>query len=73
MIKRSHLINKLKGLGYRFSDQSQRVEIFRKRGSTHRIILHKTDWVSEEFARSILRQADCDRAEIDKFIREARA
>jgi hypothetical protein len=59
-----------RSLGYEFKRQADRVEIFKKRGSTKRVELRRVDMHDEIAARNILRQAGMAADEIDRLIAE---
>jgi hypothetical protein len=68
MIPRDHFINKIRGLGYTFKDRLKRVEMWRRRGSTHYIPVPHTQFLEEPFVANALRQAGCSDSDIKNFI-----
>ncbi len=71
MVRREHFVNKLRALDYTFKDERKRVRIWRKRGGTHYISVPKCDLLEETYVHSTLRQAGCQEAEIQAFIKSA--
>ncbi len=71
VIPRSHYINKIRDLNYTFKERKKRVELWRKRGSTHYISVPHTELLEEDFVISTLRQAGCADADIRAFIASA--
>lgn len=72
MIEHNTLIKRLRALDYHFKNQTQRVEMYKKKGSTARIVVSKRDYHDETYARGILRSAGLDDATIERFIAEYR-
>lgn len=69
MIPRDVFINKLRELGYKYKGQSDKVQMWRKNGGTHSIVIRrKEDPLSETYVRSVLHQCKCSDEEIEKFI-----
>ncbi len=68
MVQRSNLIKALRGLGYKYKAQTKRMTLYKKAGSTERVVLPTNQWVMPELARSILRQAAMTHEEIERFI-----
>jgi hypothetical protein len=71
VIPKSHFVNKIRLLGYTFSQQLKRVDLWRR--GTHFISVRRSDYLTEEFCASALRQAGCKEPEIREFIAAARA
>ncbi len=69
-IPRQHFVNKLRRLGYSFSDRTKRVELYKKPGHFVSVPTHRN--LAEPTVRSILRQCGCGEAEIQSFIDSAR-
>lgn len=68
MVLRNTFINKIRDLNYTLKGETRRVHIFRKKGGTHYITVHKCDKLEEDFVRSSLGQAGMSRADVDTFI-----
>jgi len=68
MARRDTYLNKIRELGYSLKNETKRVHIFRKKGGTHYITLHKCDKLEDEFVRSSLSQAGMSNADIKTFI-----
>jgi hypothetical protein len=72
LVPHEALRNAVRGLGFTFKKQTDRVELFRKRGSTLRVAIRRLDLHSEAYARQILRQAGMIDSEIEEFIASTR-
>ena len=70
MVRHEALIDALRRCGYTFKRQTDRVQIYKKRGSTHRVALRRSHSCSPEYARKLLRSAGMDEAELEAFISE---
>ncbi len=69
MVRRDNFINKLRELGYKYKDQSDRMHEYKLVGGTNRIhIRKKEDPLSDEYVRSVLRQCGCRPEEIERFL-----
>ncbi len=69
MILRDAFLNKIRELGYTLKQETRQVHIFRKKGGTHYITVHKTDRLEHEFVRSSLSQAGVKQQEVENFIK----
>ncbi len=67
-IRRERLVNKLRDLGYKLKQDAWRVTIFRHPVSMRVVSVPKRDLLSEEFVRSVLRQAGCDADDVKTFV-----
>ena len=72
MIPNDALTNALRSLKFEFKDQTQRVTIWKQKGTTKRVIVHKRDFHDEITARSVLTQAGMPLGAIQQFIETAR-
>ncbi len=72
MIPNDALINALRSLKFTFKRQSDRVSIYKQRGTTLRVSVRRNKKHDEMYARVILRQAGMLPAEIDSFIASAK-
>jgi hypothetical protein len=72
MLKRQCVINKLREIGYSFSDRTKRVEMYKKDGGAQRVMIAIRDKLSESAVRSILRQCGCSVREVERFIADAK-
>ena len=68
MVQRSNLINALRRLGYKYKDQTKRMMLYKKEGSTERVAVPKNRLVMPEQVRSILRQAAMLHEDVERFI-----
>ena len=71
MVPNDALINVLRRkLNYKFKRQTERVNVYKERGSTRRALIKKSAWqcVTPEYARSILRSAGMDEEDIEQFL-----
>jgi hypothetical protein len=71
-ISRQCVINKLRELGYSFHERKKRVEIWRRSGSTHRVLLDTRKILSELYVRTTLGYCGISRNEIEEFINSAK-
>ena len=72
VIRRDQFINKIRELGYRHKRSTERVDIYKKRGQTHRITIPRRKDLDEKYVRSTLRQAGCTTENIESFIMSCR-
>ena len=69
MILRDTFINRLRELGYSYNDQTDRSQLWRKKGGTHSVwIRRKEDPLSEAYVRSVLTQCGSAAEDIERFI-----
>lgn len=68
MIPHDALINAIKELKFHYKGQTDRVLLYRQRGTTKRIAIRRVGLHDEKAARSILRQAGMQLDEIERFI-----
>lgn len=68
MIPNDALINALRDLGYRYKDQTDKVMLYKKSGSTARVALRRTQLHDDVYARTLLRQAGMSPVNIEQFI-----
>ena len=69
MIQRHVFINKLRDLGYHYRDQSDRMQLYRKRGGTHEVtIRRKENPLSDKYVESVLKQCGLSEADARTFI-----
>lgn len=71
-IRREHVINRLRELGYRFKKRGDRVEIYKRKGCTDYATVRRRDLLDDAEACSTLRMAGLDATEIDRFIAACR-
>ena len=71
MIPKDALINAIRSLNFTFKDQTDRVEIWKKRGSTDRVEIRRRDLHDPLAVRIILRQAGMAAGDIELFIQSA--
>ncbi len=72
MVPNDALINVLRRkLNHTFKQQTERVSIYKQRGSTNRVAVKKANQHSPEYAGTVLRQAGMSQEEIDQFLVEA--
>lgn len=70
MIRRSALINAIRRCDFTFKRQTDRIEFYKKSGSTQRIAIRRNILVTPEYARIVLLQAGMLHDEIERFIAE---
>ena len=74
MIPNDALINYLRTeLDYHYKGQSDRVVLYKKRGSTKRLEIRRNATHDETVVKVLLRQAGAEPAEIERFIAQYRA
>lgn len=74
MIPNDALINYLRTeLDYRYKGQSDRVVLYKKRGSTKRLEVRRNTMHDETVVKVLLRQAGAEPKEIERFIAQYRA
>lgn len=73
MIRLEQFTKKLRELGYKYKDQTLRVQIYRKGGSTHRVTVARKDHLDDGYVRSTLKQCGCKEAEIETFIGQCKS
>ena len=72
MIPNDALTNALRSLGFVFKRQTERVKLWKRRGSTSRVTVRANSSHDEDYARAILRQAGMPTEAIERFIAEAK-
>ena len=71
MVPNDALINVLRReLGYGFKKPTDRTNIYKKKGGTHRVFIRKNAVHSPEYARAILRSAGMSDDGIEQFLRQ---
>ena len=70
MIARQRFVNLLRKLDYSFKDRTKRVEIYRKNGGTHRVLLNTHKFFAEPYVRSVLHQCGVKPDQIEKYVKE---
>ena len=72
MIPNDALINALRSLKFTFKRQTDRVSIYKQRGTTSRVAVKRNASHDETYASTLLAQAGMPKAEITKFIAASR-
>ncbi len=72
MISRQCVVNKLREIGYSFKERKKRVEIWRKAGITHRVLLDTRKELSQLYVRAILHSCGVPATQIETFIQSAK-
>ncbi len=72
MILRDQFINKLRELGYTYKRSGPNADLWRKKGSIHRVALPRRKQLAEATVQSILRQCGCSDEEIREFLRRTK-
>ena len=68
-VKKEHLINKLRELGFTFSRHGDRTEIWKKKGDTLRVnVPRRKNSVDAKRAGLVLKSAGCQREDILAFL-----
>lgn len=68
MVSNNALINILRSKGYTFNRQADRVEIWKQKGSTKRVMIRRNTAHDPEYVGIIMRQAGFGDGEILKFL-----
>lgn len=72
-MRRERLINIIRSLGYSFRRDAWRIQDWKRSTDGHTIQVPKRDILSEEYVRSVLRQAGCDADQITEFLRDGKS
>lgn len=72
MIPNDTLINALRSLNFRFKRQTDRVAIYKQKGTTLRVAIRRNQLHDETYTRTVLRQAGMALADINNFISSAK-
>ncbi len=73
MISTKRFVNKLREIGYSYKDRTKRMEVYRKDGGTHIVMVPRKTQVTELWAINTLKQCGCTDDEITDFIRDCRS
>ena len=68
MVPNDALTNAIRSLGFTFKRQTDRMMVWKRKGSTDRIMIRRNQFHSEEYSRILLKQAGMNPLEIDRFI-----
>lgn len=68
MVPNDTLINAVRSLGYKFKKQTDRVDLYKKKGGTQRVAIRRNSAHDPDYARSILKQAGMSLEAIERFI-----
>lgn len=71
-MRREHLVNKLREIGFSFRKQHWRVAEWRRGTPKMVVMIPERDDLDESVVRNILRQAGCPADDIDAFVRISR-
>lgn len=71
MISNEALTNAVRSLNFTFKKQTDRMMIWRKRGSPLRVQIRRNAYHTAEYAGTVLRQAGMSADEIEAFLRSA--
>ena len=67
MIPRERLLNLIRSEDYSFKRQTSRIDIYKKKGSTHRVTIMRQHELSPEYVERILISIGVSHEEIRKF------
>jgi hypothetical protein len=70
MVPNNALVNRIRAEGFTYKTRSDRMEIYKRRGSTQRIFIRRHNNHDPEYAAVILRQAGIEAGEILRFLGE---
>lgn len=72
MVSNEALVNGLRSLGYSYKDRSDRMEMYKQRGSVRRVMVRRHRNHTEQYAAEVLRQAGMPPEDIEAFLKETR-
>ena len=72
MIQRHRLIDEIRKRGFTYRTETQRTQIYKQPGNTHRIAVPRSQLLEEVVVRSTLRQAGYSPTEIESFVESCR-
>lgn len=67
-ISHEQVVSRLRVAGYKFHRQADRVEFYKKKGSTKRVVVGRRDRFTSNQATLILGQAGLTRADVAEFL-----
>lgn len=70
-ISRNQIIKRIREANWSHSSQTQRVEIFKLKGSAQRMNVHHRDFFPESQVRVILKTAGLTREQTEDFLKKA--
>ncbi len=70
MVPHTKLINAVRSKGYAFKRKTERVEVYKLKGSTKRVVVQANRTHDPKYARATLRLAGWTDPEIEKFLAE---
>jgi len=70
MVPRDKLLNAIRSQGYKFKRQTERIELWKKPGNTHRLEVRKNARHDVEYTKMLLRKAGMSKEKIETFIAE---
>ena len=68
MVPNDSLINALRGLGYRYKTQTDRMWVYKKTGGNHRVFIRRNRHHTPDLVRILLKQANMAPEEIERFV-----
>lgn len=70
MVGNDALLNRLRALGFSFKRQTERVAIYKQKGSTRRVTVSKRNTHDPDYVRVVLRMAGMPLDQVEAFIKE---
>ncbi len=70
MVSRDTLINAIRSKGFHFKRQTERIELYKQKGTTKRVEVRKRDLFERRSAVHILKTAGFTDAEVREFLGE---
>jgi hypothetical protein len=70
MVSRDSLINAIKSKGFAFKRQTERIDLYKQKGSTKRVEIRKRDYFDRKSVTHILRTAGFSMEEVRAFLGE---
>ncbi len=71
MVQNDALLNALRSLGYSFKRQTERVAIYKQKGSTRRVSVSKRNAHDPDYCRIVLKMAGMVPGDVEAFIQSA--
>lgn len=69
MVPNDALTKILRAKKFRYKDQTDRMTVWKKQGSTDRVLVRRNQSHDVEYARILLRQAGCTQEEVENFFK----
>ena len=70
MVRNDALINGIRSQKFTFKGQTARVVLYKKKGGTQRIAIHRREYHDPDYVKRVLSEAGMEPDEIERFISE---